>query len=89
LRLVDLALAGAGIADTAAAAAGTAIPLSFVGVTTGLLAVVLGAAKLADLIVRIGGGGATGLGIPHRAGAIEASSGRNEARAPRDRLRRT
>jgi hypothetical protein len=61
LRLVDLALAGAGIADATPATTATSIPLWFVGLTTGLLAVVVGAAKLADLAVRVRGREATGL----------------------------
>lgn len=58
-RLVFLALAAVGIADARTATATAVIPLTLVGLTTGLLVAVLGTAKLADLAVRVRSGKAT------------------------------
>jgi hypothetical protein len=53
LRLVYLALAGIGDGDAPSAVSATALPLTLIGITSGLLAVVLGLAKLSELWERL------------------------------------
>ena len=55
LTYVGLALAGAG--DVPSAASGTVLPLTLIGITTALLAVVVSGAKLAQLGFRLRTGG--------------------------------
>lgn len=59
LRLTYVALSAAGIGDPPSADEATVLPLNLIGITTGLLIVVLCGAKLAELAVR-----ARGRGIP-------------------------
>jgi hypothetical protein len=53
LRLTYLALSVTGLADAPSALSGTVLPLTLIGITTGLLLAVLCLAKLAELAVRL------------------------------------
>jgi hypothetical protein len=57
LRLTYVALSVAGIGDPPAADDATVLPLNLIGITTGLLVLVLCGAKLAELAMRARGGG--------------------------------
>jgi hypothetical protein len=57
LRLAYACLAAAGVGNPPSALSGTVIPVTLIGITTGLLVVVLATAKLADLSVRLRAGG--------------------------------
>jgi hypothetical protein len=56
LRLTYVVLSAAGVGDPPAADEATVLPLSLIGITTGLLVLVLCGAKLADLALRAPGG---------------------------------
>jgi hypothetical protein len=57
LRLTYVLLSATGLGDPPAADEGTALPLNLIGITTGLLVLVLCGAKLAELALRVPGGG--------------------------------
>jgi hypothetical protein len=57
LRLTYVVLSAAGVGDPPAADEPTALPLNLMGITTGLLVLVLCSAKLAELALRARGGG--------------------------------
>ncbi|HUC08444.1 MAG TPA: hypothetical protein VMR96_10195 [Solirubrobacterales bacterium] len=57
LRLTYLVLAAAGVEDPPAADEATVLPLNLIGITTVLLVLVLCGAKLAELTLRVRGGG--------------------------------
>jgi hypothetical protein len=86
LRLVYLVLAGAGVGDTPSAASATVLPLTLIGITAGLLAVVLVLAKLGELRQRLGKGGRTRtpqeLPRPHPARALANGTAVALATAP-------
>lgn len=54
IRLVYVGLSIAGLRDAPPADTGTVLPLTLIGITFALLVAVMGAAKLAELTVRIG-----------------------------------
>ena len=56
LRLTYVVLSAAGIGDPPAADEATVLPLNLIGITTGLLVLVLCGAKLAELALRVRGG---------------------------------
>jgi hypothetical protein len=78
LRLTYVVLSAAGIGNPPAADEATVLPLNLIGITTGLLALVLCGAKLAELALRARGGGlprvpeALPRVAPLRAGAFAA-----------------
>jgi hypothetical protein len=78
LRLTYVALSAAGVGDPPAADEATVLPLNLIGITTGLLIVVLCGAKLAELAARVRGGGLPRVPdvlprvAPLRAGAVGA-----------------
>ncbi|HEX5762619.1 MAG TPA: hypothetical protein VFY04_05815 [Solirubrobacterales bacterium] len=57
LRLTYVVLSALGAGDPPAADEATVLPLNLIGITTGLLVLVLCSAKLAELALRAGGGG--------------------------------
>ena len=57
LRLTYVVLSAAGVGDPPAADEATVLPLNLIGITTGLLVLVLCSAKLAELALRVSGGG--------------------------------
>jgi hypothetical protein len=57
LRLTYVVLSAAGAGDPPAADEATVLPLNLIGITTGLLVLVLCGAKLAELTLRLRGGG--------------------------------
>jgi hypothetical protein len=78
LRLTYVVLSVAGVGDPPAADEATVLPLNLIGITTGLLILVLCGAKLAELGLRVRGGGlprvpeALPRVAPLRAGAFAA-----------------
>jgi hypothetical protein len=78
LRLTYVVLSAAGVGDPPAADEATVLPLNLIGITTGLLVLVLCSAKLAELALRVRGGGLPRVPevlprvAPLRAGAIAA-----------------
>jgi uncharacterized Tic20 family protein len=57
LRLTYVALAAIGVGDVPSAVSGTVLPLTLIGITSALLLLVLVLAKLAELRLRLAGGG--------------------------------
>jgi hypothetical protein len=57
LRLTYVLLSAAGVGDPPPADEATVLPLNLIGITTGLLLLVLGGAKLAELALRLRSGG--------------------------------
>lgn len=57
IRLVYLGLSITGLGDPPAADTGTVLPLTLIGITSALLATVMGIAKLAELAARVRGAG--------------------------------
>jgi len=57
LRLTYVVLSAAGVGDPPAADEATVLPLNLIGITSGLLVLVLCSAKLAELALRVRGGG--------------------------------
>src|SRR4051794_15301193 len=57
LRLTYVVLTATGVGDPPAADDATVLPLNLIGITTGLLVIVLCGAKMAELALRVRGGG--------------------------------